>query len=47
MYSAMGVDPTKLDGVSNDDVANWCVQTTVLYGMTDPGTPGAPNDPCF
>lgn len=44
---SFGVDPTKLDGVSNDDVGNWCVQTTILAGATEPGTPGVANDGCF
>ncbi len=43
---AFGLDPNKLDGVSNDDFANWCNQTTVLGGMTDIGTPGSANDSC-
>jgi hypothetical protein len=43
---AFGLDPNKLDGVSNDDFANWCNQTTVLAGMTDIGTPGSTNDSC-
>ncbi|MSP55738.1 MAG: lamin tail domain-containing protein [Myxococcales bacterium] len=43
---AFGLDPNMLDGVLNDDVAHWCVQTTVPSGMIDAGTPGAQNDPC-
>lgn len=43
---AFGLDPNMLDGVLNDDVAHWCVQTTVPSGMTDAGTPGAVNDSC-
>lgn len=41
-----GLDPTRMDGVSNDDVGNWCVQTTVLAEGMDPGTPGQANDAC-
>ncbi len=44
--AAFALDPNYLDGVSNDDIAHWCVQTTVPSGMTDAGTPGAENDPC-
>lgn len=43
---SFGLDPKKMDGVLNDDAANWCVGTTVLHGMTDVGTPGQANDPC-
>lgn len=43
---AFGLDPNKLDGVSNDLPANWCNQTTVIATMTDAGTPGLPNDSC-
>ena len=43
---AFGLDPNKLDGVSNDDFANWCSQTTVPSGMIDAGTPGSTNDSC-
>ncbi len=42
-----GLDPDRLDGELNNDIDNWCVQTTLLDGATDPGTPGLPNDPCF
>jgi hypothetical protein len=42
-----GLDPARLDGELNNDINNWCVQTTLLDGATDPGTPGLPNDPCF
>lgn len=45
--ASFGLDPDHLDGVENDDVSNWCVQTTLLDSMEDPGTPGLPNDPCF
>ena len=44
---SFGLDPTLLDGVSNDDIGNWCVQSTVMSGAVDPGTPGVVNDPCF
>lgn len=43
---SFGLDPGKLDGVSNDDVDNWCVQTSILSGVSEPGTPGAANDSC-
>ena len=43
---SFGLDPNHLDGQENDLIRNWCVQTTVLNGMTEPGTPGAPNDVC-
>ena len=41
-----GLDPTKLDGVLNDNVANWCTQTTPIGTGDDRGTPGIENDPC-
>lgn len=44
--ASFGLDPNFLDGVSNDDIAHWCVQTTVQSGMTDAGTPGSENDAC-
>lgn len=44
---SFGLDPSHMNGVDNDDVGNWCVQTTVLSGMTEAGTPGQANDPCF
>jgi hypothetical protein len=43
---SFGLDPERLDGDLNDDIANWCVQTTILDTMIDPGTPGTPNDSC-
>lgn len=43
---ALGLDPDELDDVVNDDPAYWCDQATVAAPMTEPGTPGAPNDPC-
>lgn len=43
---ALGLDPDELDDVVNDDPAYWCDQRTVTAPMTEPGTPGAPNDPC-
>ncbi len=43
---SFGLDPARLDGVSNDDVENWCVQTTILSGAAEPGTPGEANDSC-
>ncbi len=43
---SFGLDPDRMDGTSNDDVDNWCVQTTVLSGAIDPGTPGLENDDC-
>ena len=44
---SFGLDPGCLDGVCNDDIDNWCVQTSLQSGMSEPGTPGLPNDPCF
>lgn len=44
---AFGLDPSALDGTANDNIDNWCVQETVLPGVSEPGTPGAPNDACF
>ena len=43
---SFGLDPSCLDGVCNDDINNWCVQTTIQPSMREPGTPGLPNDPC-
>jgi hypothetical protein len=43
---ALGLDPGYLDGGSNDDPTHWCDQTTIEAGATEPGTPGAINDPC-
>ncbi len=43
---SFGLSPDHLDGIENDDVGNWCVQTTVLPGVAEPGTPGEANDPC-
>lgn len=44
--ASFGLDPNMLDGVSNDDPAHWCVQTSVPRAMTDAGTPGTENDSC-
>jgi hypothetical protein len=43
---ALGLDPSQLDGTVNDDPTWWCDQVTITPPMTEPGTPGAPNDPC-
>lgn len=43
---SFGLDPSVLDGVANDDIDNWCVQTTMLPGADEPGTPGQANDSC-
>lgn len=43
---SFGLDPNHLDGQENDLIRNWCVQSTIINGMSEPGTPGAPNDPC-
>jgi hypothetical protein len=42
----LGLDPSRLEGGINDDVAFWCNQSTVSGSMTEPATPGAPNDAC-
>lgn len=43
---SFGLDPGHLDGQENDLIRNWCVQYTIINGMTEPGTPGQANDPC-
>lgn len=43
---SFGLDPNRMDGVSNDTIGYWCAQVTTLEGATDPGTPGQANDPC-
>ncbi len=42
----LGLNPDALDGEVNDDPTYWCNQTTILAPMTEPATPGAPNDAC-
>ena len=39
---SFGLDPSHMNGVDNDDVGNWCIQTTIQSGMTEAGTPGQP-----
>ncbi len=43
---ALGLHPDELDDAVNDDPAYWCDQVTVTAPMTEPGTPGGPNDAC-
>lgn len=43
--AAIGLNPAKLDAASNDEMGNWCAQTS-SYGEGDLGTPGAANDSC-
>ena len=43
---ATGVDPDYLDSDNNDDLSNWCPQTTIITSGGEPGTPGMINDPC-
>jgi hypothetical protein len=43
---ALGLSPDALDDVVNDDPSYWCDQSSVTAPMTEPGTPGAPNDSC-
>jgi hypothetical protein len=43
--ASMSLDPSSEDAVSNDGGASWCAATSV-FGVSDRGTPGAPNDPC-
>lgn len=43
---ALGLDPSHYLAESNDDPSHWCQQTTVMVSGGEPGTPGAPNDPC-
>jgi len=42
---SVGLDPARLDGTQNDDIANWCPQVSVMSGG-DKGTPGVENNPC-
>ena len=42
---ANGLDPAHLTGTDNDNLGNWCVQTTLMSGG-DAGTPGTVNDSC-
>lgn len=44
--SALGLAPTMLDASLNDLASSWCDQVSVLPGVSEPGTPGQPNDPC-
>ena len=43
--AAMSLSPWALDGVANDDPANWCL-ASVPYGSGDLGTPGLANGDC-
>jgi len=43
--AATGLDPDLYDPTSNDDLANYCDQVTLLSGG-DAATPGAENDAC-
>ena len=43
---AIGVDPAYLNAGDNDALTSWCNQATLTPPMTEPGTPGQPNDPC-
>ena len=44
--AASGVDPSQLEGGSNDYKEAWCIQTTVITSGGEPGTPGQENDIC-
>ena len=47
--ASTALDPSALDGVSNDDPANWCLDTTNVYEIvvgTNTGTPGVVNPDC-
>ena len=45
--AALSLDPGSLDGVDNDDPANWCASTAPPWGsFPDSGTPGAANPTC-
>lgn len=39
------LDPTKMDPILNDNLSNWCDETS-QYDFSDLGTPGYSNDPC-
>lgn len=43
---AIGVKPEHQLADDNDDRTHWCLQTTVMVGSGEPGTPGIVNDPC-
>ncbi|MEM7307813.1 MAG: lamin tail domain-containing protein [Planctomycetota bacterium] len=47
--ASASLDPGSLDAASNDDPANWCLNTTDLYDTTagvNTGTPGTANPVC-
>jgi hypothetical protein len=44
--ASTGVSPEFLDSENNDELSNWCAQTTVVAVGMEPGTPGLPNDDC-
>lgn len=44
---ATGMDPAVLGTPSQTDKDHWCDQTTLLSGMSEPGTPGIENDACL
>jgi cysteine-rich repeat protein len=43
--ASIQLDPSKLDGASNDSGANWCESKTAMSGG-DKGTPGKANEAC-
>jgi hypothetical protein len=43
--AAIGLSPDRMTPADNDDLGNWCFQTSLLDGG-DAGTPGAVNDAC-
>lgn len=43
--ASLSLQPTALDAVANDDVANWCAGSTP-YGLGDFGSPGMMNPAC-
>ncbi len=44
---ATGVDPSVLGTPAQTDKNEWCDQLTITSPMSEAGTPGQPNDPCF
>jgi hypothetical protein len=44
--NAFSLDPASQDAISNDNLANWCFNTTSVYGLGDFGTPGEANPSC-
>ena len=44
--ASMNLDPSALDGVSNDAGANWCETPSVELPSGDKGTPGFVNETC-